>query len=434
MPPHLPLERRKLLTMIVLRAVVLALLLTTAVLLESTATSLRSMEVLYKLVVGYLVLSLLFLALFFWGRAPAAQAYLQVVVDLLLVTVLVYISGGVQGSLHILYVMVILSARYLLSSRATYIVAALSAVFFGLLVEGLYYRLIPFFQAEQARTLSFNSVLSTVVISWALFFAVAYLVNSLTTRLDRARDELLRMQRELAVKESQAVAGRIAAQIAHEIRNPLTAVSGAVQLLGGGAGSEGERRELTRIVLKETERVSQTLEQFMDLVDPRRAEYETVDLADLLRDTLFMIRKSEDLNGHVALSGNYRSGPAPYYGSPSQFKQVFWNLVKNALKAMPGGGVLEMDFETARDGGVRIRFADNGQGMTEEARRTLFEPFHSGFESGRGLGMAVVRRVVDDYRGRIEVESAPGRGTAVVIELPPAPAASAGSVGGGEKR
>jgi len=417
----MPVARRKLLAMIVLRAVVLAVLLTAAVILESTAASIRSLTVLYGLVLAYLALSLVFLALYLWARAHEVQAFFQIFFDLLLVTVLVYIAGGVQGSLHILYVLVILSASYFVSSRAAYVVAALAAILFGLLVEGLYYRIIPFFQPEQARTMTFTSALSTLIISWALFFAVAYLVNSMTGRLNRAHEELSRIQRELAVKESQAVAGRFAAQIAHEIRNPLTAVAGAVQMLGRDAGSESERRDLTRIVLRETERVSQTMEQFMDLVDPRQAEYEDIDLSALLKDILTMIRRSDDLNGHVEIRGNHLSVPVPYFGSPSQFKQVFWNLVNNALRAMPSGGVLTIDFETREAGDLRIRFADTGQGMSEEARRKLFEPFHSGFESGRGLGMAVVRRVVDDYRGRIEVESGPGRGTEITIDLPPAP-------------
>jgi two-component system sensor histidine kinase PilS (NtrC family) len=425
-------ERRKLLVMIVLRAVVLALLLTTAVIVQSSTSSLRSLTAVYGLVVGYLALSLVFLALYFLVRAYQVQAFLQIFFDLILVTLLIYVAGGVQGSLHILYVLVILSASYFLSARAAYLVAALSAIFFGLLVEGLYYGLFPFFQPEQAKILSFASVLSTVVISWTLFFAVAYLVNSMSARLSRTREELALMQRALEVKESQAAAGRISAQIAHEIRNPLTAIAGAVQVLARPSGDEKERRELTRIVLTETERVSQTLEQFMDLVDPRKAAMESLDLSALLRETLVMIRRSEDLNGRVELRGNYLDGPVPYYGSPSQFKQVFWNLVKNALRAMSEGGALEMNFEPQESGGVRLRIADNGHGMTEEAKRKLFEPFHSGFESGRGLGMAVVRRVVDDYRGRIEVESAPGLGTSVTIDLPrPAkPAEREGPAGG----
>ncbi len=412
-------DRKKLLGMIVLRLVVLGLLLTAAVLLQSATTSALPLTAIYAVVLAYFVLSLVFLALYLWAGGYAAQAYLQVFFDLLLVTVLVYISGGVQGSLHILYVLVILSASYFLSNRAAYLVAALSAIFFGLLVEGLYYSLIPFFQPEQSWPLRFSSTLLTLIISWALFFAVAFLVNSLTGRLRKAQEELQLLQRELAVKEIQALAGQLSAQIAHEIRNPLTAIAGAVQVLGNESGPGPERRELTRIVLKETERVSQTLEQFMDLMDPRQAQFEALDLSPLLQETIFMVRRSEDLNGRVELKGNYLEGAVPYYGSASQFKQVFWNLVKNAFQAMPDGGTLKMDLERLPGRAIRLRFADTGQGMSEEARRKLFEPFHSGFESGRGLGMAVVRRVVDDYRGRIDVDSVLGSGTVVTIDLPP---------------
>ena len=113
----------------------------------------------------------------------------------------------------------------------------------------------------------------------------------------------------------------------------------------------------------------------------------------------------------VVVGGNHAGGRARSSSpAPNQFKQVFWNLAKNALKAMPEGGTLT-DRPSSRTGGaLRIRFADTGIGMTEEDKAHIFEPFYSGFENGRGLGMAVVRRIVDDYDGTIEVRSELGQG------------------------
>jgi signal transduction histidine kinase len=411
-------EKGKLLQMIILRGVALAFLLAAAITIQSSATSVLPLAAIYALVLAYTVLSLVFLALFLWARPYTFQAHLQVFFDLILITFLVYVSGGMKGSLHILYILVILSSSYLLTPRAAYLMAALSAILFGLLIEGLYYHILPYFLPEQNEKLTFASTLFALVVSWALFFAVAFLLNSFNARLSRMRDELQRTHKELEVNESQALAGRISAQIAHEIRNPLTAISGAVQVLGREPDLDPERRELTRIILKETDRVSQTLEQFMDLVNPHQVEFETVDLAVILQETLYMLHQSGELNGRIRLEGNYASRPVFFYGNGNQFKQIFWNLVKNAVQAMPDGGRLEMDFDRPAGDRLRIRFSDTGVGMNEEARQKLFEPFFSGFESGRGLGMAVVRRVVDDYRGRIEVDSAPGQGTKVVIDLP----------------
>jgi signal transduction histidine kinase len=411
-------DRIKLLQMIILRGVALAFLLAAAIIIQTYTISLLPIAAIYVLILVYIFLSLVYLALYLLAAGYTFQAHLQIFFDLILITALVYVSGGVQGSLHILYILVIISSGYLLSARATNLMAALSAILFGLLVEGLYYRIVPYFLPEHDIKPTFGSVLFSLIVSWALFFAVALLLNSLNARLRRMREELQRAQKALEVKESQALAGRISAQIAHEIRNPLTAIAGAVQILGRNTDLNPDRLELMRIVLKETDRVSQTLEQFMDLVNPHQVEFETIDLAIILQETLYMLSQSGELNGRIHIEGNYASRAVPFYGNGNQFKQIFWNLAKNAIQAMPEGGRLEMDFGQPSADRLTIRFADTGVGMNEEARQKLFEPFFSGFESGRGLGMAVVRRVVDDYQGRIEVNSAPHQGTEVLIDLP----------------
>jgi len=125
------------------------------------------------------------------------------------------------------------------------------------------------------------------------------------------------------------------------------------------------------------------------------------------------------LNGDTQLVGNYASAGIEYYGNRNQFKQIFWNLLKNGLKAMPEGGELSVNFSISPQGETVLQFSDTGLGMDSEVKKRLFEPFYSGFSGGRGLGMAVVRRIVDDYNGTIEVDSVPGGGTTVSIFLPP---------------
>ena len=100
------------------------------------------------------------------------------------------------------------------------------------------------------------------------------------------------------------------------------------------------------------------------------------------------------------------------------FKQIVWNLIRNAVQAMPGGGDLAIDFPPAGNGAVLVRFADTGKGMTSDERARMFEPFYSRFEGGRGLGMAVVQKLVADARGTITVNSEPGAGTSILLEIP----------------
>ena len=111
----------------------------------------------------------------------------------------------------------------------------------------------------------------------------------------------------------------------------------------------------------------------------------------------------------------------PFIGNAGQFRQVFWNLIKNALKAMPDGGRLRLDFPEHGRRDVRIVVADTGRGMSDADKANLFEPFYSGFENGRGLGLSIVRKIIDDYDGRIDIRSELGKGTEVLITLPLAP-------------
>jgi two-component system sensor histidine kinase PilS (NtrC family) len=172
------------------------------------------------------------------------------------------------------------------------------------------------------------------------------------------------------------------------------------------------------ILLKESHRVSQTIEQFLTLASPERVAFTTMNLSELLRETLTILRSGGELDAGVRVEGNFVGDGVYFYGNSNQFRQIFWNLAKNAAKAMPQGGVLTIDFLTPAARELRIRFADSGRGMSEAERAGLFVPFHSGFEAGWGLGMALVRRIVEDYEGRIEVDSTPGRGSAITLIFP----------------
>jgi two-component system sensor histidine kinase PilS (NtrC family) len=283
----------------------------------------------------------------------------------------------------------------------------------------MYLGIIPYFDSNQPAELSFAFVINHIMIAWGVFFLVAYLINHLTGNLQRAREQLQTANRELELKERLAVAGEFSAQMAHEIRNPLAAISGSVQVLRGELVLTGEQKGLMDIVVDESERISQSIEQFLNLASPGRQTFSWMNLSALMHETLVLLQSSGVLNGRTQLMGNYASVRVDYYGNRNQFKQIFWNLLKNGLKAMPEGGELTVDFSTNGKGETILKFSDTGLGMKEEEKDRLFEPFYSGFSAGRGIGMAVVRRIVDDYDGQIEVESTPGKGASISIILPP---------------
>jgi len=414
----MPSEKRGLLQLIVFRLIIVSSLLFTAVAIQETTSIFLPLDKFYLVTLAACVLSILYLILYYWGKHLSGQAVAQIVLDLAIVTALVYISGGISGPLYFVYIFPILGSSLVLTIRGVYLTASASAIVFGLLIEGLYYRIIPSFQPDQYKIMSFGQVLYSIVVAWGLFFAIAFLITTLSRNLRSAREQLEWTQRELQIKEHQALAGRVSSQIAHEIRNPLAAIAGSVQVLKNELDVTPEQRKLMDIVLRESERISLAIDQFLDLAGPPRIAPLPIDLVEILKETVIMLRQSGELNGSIVLEGNYAEAQAPFLGNAHHFKQVFWNLIKNAVQAMPRGGRLRLNLDRPKKNTVRMVITDTGVGMSEETQAKVFDPFFSTFEEGRGLGMAVVRRIIDDYQGTIAIKSELGRGTEITIDLP----------------
>ena len=363
-------------------------------------------------------LSLLYFVLYFWWRNYSFQVCLQIFFDLILITALVYYSGGLKGSFYFLYIFEIIAASLVISGTAAYVTAILSGLLFAGLIDGMYLELIPSFESSPSVPQSLGALISSVVTAWGVFFLVAFLTNYLTNNLRKTRQALERTQKELQMKKSLALAGEISAHMAHEIRNPLAAISGSVQVLQKELNVNGEQKDLMAIIVNESERISQSIEQFLNLASPGKQTFMAFNLAQVLRDSIMLLQRSGELNGKYRLEGNYGTAEVYCYGNSNQFKQVFWNLIKNALKAMPDGGTLTIDLYQKRKNEIELKFRDTGQGMAQEDKERLFEPFYSGFKSGKGIGLTVVRRIVDDYNGKIYVTSELNKGTEVAIQLP----------------
>ena len=411
-------EKKHVLLYNLYRLVVITSLLVSAFIIQLSSPDSQPNLPFYYLILGAYGFSALFFGLYVWGRGLVVQAYVQVVFDLLLITAFVYISGGIASSMYFLYLFPIIAASLVVSGRAGFLAASLSAILFGLLVDGVYFGFISAFQPEHVVKTSLGSMLVTIFIAWGVFFVIAAMMSYLAGSLRRTREALRAAEKEIILRERLSEAGRVSASLAHEIRNPLAAISGSVQVLKKELALSAEQRDLMDIVLKESERVSHSLEQFLDFALPSKKVFSVISLTDILDEMLKILQGGGELDGKVEVTGNFRSSDLHYFGNAGQFKQVFWNLIKNAVKAMPEGGRLRLDFLGPQRKEIRIVVADSGRGMTDEDKKHLFEPFYSGFENGRGLGMSIVRKIVDDYDGRIDVRSELNKGTEVAITLP----------------
>ena len=231
--------------------------------------------------------------------------------------------------------------------------------------------------------------------------------------------EIHALELEMRLKERMVALGQMAAGMAHELRNPLAAMSGAVQYLKGTLHAGGETLELMDIILRESHRLDQAIRDFLTFARPGEFAPEQADLVKLLEDSVKLLRKSQEFHAGHRIVTRFAAPRVLGEVDPNRLRQVFWNLATNALKAMPQGGELTLSLELL-DGGraVEIGFRDEGCGMDEAQRERYFQPFASSFSEGTGLGAAIVYRLVAEHGGRILLDSEPGRGTSVRILLP----------------
>lgn len=227
----------------------------------------------------------------------------------------------------------------------------------------------------------------------------------------RALEEASRRQDRLAA------IGRMAASIAHEIRNPLAAMRGSIQMLRAEMDDQSSQTELMEIILRESDRLNRIISDFLNYARPRSIVQAKVDVGELLRETFTLLRHSPEVKDHQTLEEEIPSEPLLVDADAEQLRQVFWNLARNALQAMPDGGTLRAEVSQNSHNRVRIAFSDTGRGMTPEQVEHLFEPFSS-TTGGTGLGLSIVYQIIRDHGGTINVRSREGKGTTIAIELP----------------
>jgi len=223
---------------------------------------------------------------------------------------------------------------------------------------------------------------------------------------------------QAAVRRSERLAalGRLVAGMAHEIRNPLNAISGYSQHLRGKFGPETSEGQALDVIVKEVERLNRVITELLDFSRPREPDLEPLDLNEIVRSTLTLI-EGETANQGVTVIEELPEGQISVLGNFDSLKQLLLNLALNALQAMPEGGVLSIQ-TGIRSGSPFLRVSDTGPGIPEEVQESIFEPFFTTRESGIGLGLAIVHRIVLDHHGEIRVESPPGSGAIFTIRFP----------------
>jgi two-component system sensor histidine kinase PilS (NtrC family) len=210
----------------------------------------------------------------------------------------------------------------------------------------------------------------------------------------------------------------VAAGLAHEIRNPLGAMRGAIQVLETNTQAGSLQAGLMDIILKESDRLNSIITNFLGYARPMAATFADTDVGETIRETIALLKHSPDVRENHKIVHDLGGRPMMISADSSQLKQIFWNLSRNALQAMPDGGELRIGIESIPNKRIRITFQDTGHGMSSDQVERLFEPFSNSTTGGTGLGLSIVYQIVRDHNGIINVRSHEGKGTMITLEFP----------------
>ena len=234
--------------------------------------------------------------------------------------------------------------------------------------------------------------------------------------------DLKRQDREARVQQRLAAVGEMAAGIAHEIRNPLASMAGSIQILRDELPLTSEQSQLMDIVLRESDRLNETIRNFMAFAKPQRSAATDFDVRRVVSDAARLLENSADVTASHSVSVEVPDEPVMYHADEAQIRQIVWNLATNGLRAMPSGGRLRLGVRrgpgSGEHGEVIVGVSDDGVGIAAEDMDGIFQPFRGGFRGGTGLGLSIVHRIASDYGGEVRVASEKGKGTTVEVALP----------------
>ena len=226
------------------------------------------------------------------------------------------------------------------------------------------------------------------------------------------------MEESVRRKDRLSAVGRVAAGLAHEIRNPLGAMRGAIQVLESKTEKDSAQANLMDIILRESDRLNSIITNFLKYARPQNSNFADVDIKEAIDDTVTLVRHSPDVKTNHLIEADLPNDTVMISADISQLKQIFWNLSRNAIQAMDDGGKLTIKLRKLKNNRIRIVFSDTGCGMPPEQVEQLFEPFSKSTTGGTGLGLSIVYQIIRDHNGTINISSKENDGTKITIEIP----------------
>lgn len=353
------------------------------------------------------------------GRGLETLASAQLVLDQVTWTVLVYVTGGLASGATSFYGLTCLLGAFLIGERGAAIAGiagvACYCAFALLRVTGLIAP--PPDQDPGLYAMVREQTFYQVIVTVLVIVVVTLLASYLAERLRSAGGRIVAAEARAEHAERLAVLGRLAAGLAHEIRNPLGSIAGSIGLLRTNTALSTEDKKLCDIIARETARLNELVTDMMDVSKPKKPDKSTVNVARVAREVVELASTSGRSVSDVVVtySGEASAGTE---ADASQLRQLIWNLVRNGVQASRAGGVVSVSVMD-QDGMLALEVKDDGVGIDDEAKERLFDAFFTTRSHGTGIGLAVVKRIADDHGFPIEVESSKGSGAIFRVKLGP---------------
>jgi signal transduction histidine kinase len=334
------------------------------------------------------------------GRHLTRLAFVQLACDQLTWTAFVYVSGGAASGATLFYALSALVGAALVGRRGAMFAAALGVSCYVVVSFALARGLVlpPTDQDPASYPKRFDAMAYPMLINIVGVLVVAVLSGYLAERLRTTGGRLERAEERAVAAERLATLGRVAAGLAHEIRNPLGSIRGSIELLRDSPALSDEDRELCDIVNRESARLEELVNDMVNLSRPRPPSATATSIAQLAQEVVSLASKNErraTTDVRVAYVG-------PDLGAfalcdPAQMRQVLWNLLRNAIQVSQAGSSVEVRVEEEAER-ITLAVRDEGPGVDDEAKARIFDAFYTTRTQGAGLGLAVVKRILDDHR------------------------------------
>jgi two-component system, NtrC family, sensor histidine kinase HydH len=405
------------------RVIFTTLLLGSAIILQLRETSFLAFPILllYGLIIFIFFLSFLYAILIKWLKHYELIAYMQIVMDTFVVTMIVFVTGSFSSIFAFLYLLVIIYAGMLLTKKGNLTIAALCSVQYGIMLTLEYYKvLIPFGIKIDFTPLEndWSYFFYKFLITTTACFAVAFLTSLLSEREQKSKKELRIMRDHVKSVEKLAVIGEMAAGLAHEIKNPLASLSGSIQILREEIQYDPFHDKLMQIVLRETDRLSTLVGDFLMFAKPPAGNALPLELDRAVQETVSLFENAKTCHNRISIVKNYTSG-IWIKMDPMHLRQVIWNLLLNAVEAIENQGKIFIRIYFKTENLAAVEISDTGCGMTNDQIKSIFDPFYTTKPNGTGLGLSIVHSILKSYKSRIDVESELNNGSKITLNFRP---------------